>query len=454
MVGQLGIGLGLGVGRPLGHTQSQGVGAGLSSLFANGEDGFLFYPMSDLTRLFLLSSGSTGNVAVDADPVGLDLDSSSWGNGISYSSLLAAQPELVPNPTLSGAVAGTPGTQPTGWAGLFSTGGAASVVMTQVALNTVSGIPCVDISDAGTASSSVGQAAAMGPSGMSGIPVVAGKSYTASCYFALLSGALGDAGGARLRIAWFTAAGAANGQTDIVLVGLSSSLAQFKQIAVAPAGSAFATLTLRVGVTIATAYSWTLRIGAPSLKLVPGNHALQATTTKRPLWKANGGKPYLNFDGTDDTLISPFLPTAAMTMACAFNSATAGGILIGGGDSAGGHWAYLSLSGSGVLSGGWGVQNLTTIFGGANVLNANHVGILVADAVSVDLYLDGAPIYTAAPSGSPSGGTGGMALASFNDAGTPSTFSNSEIFGAIALNRRATLAEIALITSKFQSAYQ
>ena len=55
----------------------EGAGRSLVQLlFGNGEDGFLFYPASDLTRLYTTYQGPA-NVATDSDPTGLWLDNPS-----------------------------------------------------------------------------------------------------------------------------------------------------------------------------------------------------------------------------------------------------------------------------------------------------------------------------------------------------------------------------------------
>src|SRR4051812_46634211 len=82
-----------------------------------------------------------------------------------------------------------------------------------------------------------------------------------------------------------------------------------------------------------------------------GNISSQGTTTARPTWQANSGKPYLSADGVDDCEVSAVNPSAAMTIAMAFRSATAGGIVPGGGSSGASQRAYLGLASGGGLGG-------------------------------------------------------------------------------------------------------
>lgn len=190
-----------------------------------------------------------------------------------------------------------------------------------------------------------------------------------------------------------------------------------------------------------------------------GNNVAQATTTRRPLWRENGGKPYLSYDGTDDVLVGPFLPTSALTVAAACRPAgVAGRTAVGGGNS-----GTSQRIGVGVASADAGVTlkatlswgNETTGGGlyGADLKNTDHVLLLTGDAVSRDLYVDGVLVSSAAPSGTPTG-SGALALGGRNNAGSPVEVWNGPLYAGLALNRRATLAEIALITSKFQGSYQ
>lgn len=184
-----------------------------------------------------------------------------------------------------------------------------------------------------------------------------------------------------------------------------------------------------------------------------GNNSIQATAANRPLWKTNSGKPYLQFDGVNDILVSPFLPGAAVTLAMAFNNATTGGILMGGGSTPNNR-AYLQIDGSGRLGGGFGSQAVGTIFGGSSTLNVNHVGILTANASAVTVYVDGSQVYTGASAGSPVGGTGTIGIGGFNNSNVPASWSNTRVFSVLGLNRVVTAAEVSLITTQFTSTYQ
>lgn len=187
-----------------------------------------------------------------------------------------------------------------------------------------------------------------------------------------------------------------------------------------------------------------------------GKNATQGTTTKRPLWKENSGKPYLSLDGTDDSLGSTFVPGAgaAATIAFAGRINTASRLMLGGGISGLSQRCNLGINAAGAAAAGWGAHNITNIFGGGDIRGLDKVVLLTADANSVDLYVDGVQVYSAAPSGSVSGSVIALSVGANNDSGTVGSFVPGNLYGALALNRRVTAAEIALITSQFRSTFQ
>lgn len=184
------------------------------------------------------------------------------------------------------------------------------------------------------------------------------------------------------------------------------------------------------------------------------NHAVQATAANRPIWKVASTGSYSQSDGVNDGLVSSFLPTASLTLAVAFNCSAAGA-LIGGGNGGTGNRCRISIDAGGKLSGGWGAQTETNIVvpAGVDLRNADHVGIFVADATSVDLWVDGVKLYSQPPSGTGFGGSGGLTLHAANNGGTLGQFSNSRIYAGLGLSRRVTSAEVARITERFQGAF-
>lgn len=370
----------------------------LSSLFASGEDGFLFGDWTDLSKDFLLSTGTTGNTAVDADPVGLALDNHSWG-GASLATVLAAQTELL-----------VPGS----WT--MSVGGGTATA-------TESPAGTLNLTGDGT----------FDGRGDQSITTVAGKTYRLS----------------------FTIGIAASG----VRVGTSQGGTQLFAAAVFNAGAAslyFVATTATSWVRIARTTASLGTASAISCRLVPGNHILQATTTKRPLWKANSGKPYQSFDGTDDALGSQFLPAAAMTLALAVNCSVASGRMLGGGATTGNKRCRLMLDSSGRLAMAWGSVSEGTSFDqtGVDVRSTNMVAIMTARNGAQRLYRDGALVYSGTSGSDASGGSGPMTLGAENNAGTVGSWAAMNCFAGLVLNREATAGEVTNITRQFRSTMQ
>lgn len=195
-----------------------------------------------------------------------------------------------------------------------------------------------------------------------------------------------------------------------------------------------------------------LAITDVSMKELPGNHAVQATGTQRPLWKANSGKPYLNFDGTDDRLVTPFIPTVACSIFAAFRGSFASLAVMGGGVSTGNKRCALYLGTNGRAALSWGAEG-NAEYGAVDLRGTDHVAILTGDGTSRALWVDGILIDERAPTGGPDGTGGGVALGAYNNNGTPVNIGASRGHAYGALNRRVTPAEIAGITTLFQRTF-
>jgi len=166
------------------------------------------------------------------------------------------------NNGLSGAVAGSPGTLPTNWVPWNGN----NVNLQSVALNTVSGLPCIDIEIGGTPSAAA-QNPIIGRSGVNAWPVTPGQTIVGSAFLALIGGALVGALNI-LRVAYYTAAGAYLTQHDTLINTVNSTLTRYDSgPRVVPATAAFANVQLRLGMTIGVPYNVKIRIGAPQIEL-------------------------------------------------------------------------------------------------------------------------------------------------------------------------------------------
>ena len=183
-----------------------------------------------------------------------------------------------------------------------------------------------------------------------------------------------------------------------------------------------------------------------------GNNATQATTTKRPLYKTNSGKPYLSFDGTDDTLQSPFVMTNGMTIAAAFRATNLNAVPVGAAAAGSTRCRIQTNAVTGALQFAWGGDGAIDPTSPSDIRNQDHVVVLTGDATSREGWMDGGQVMTGASSGAPA--TQPVALGASNANGTPGQYLTGNLYAALAINRRVTASEIALITRQFQGAYQ
>lgn len=435
-------GLNLGIGLRLPRLTPREGGSDLYRLFANGEDGFLFGNFGDLTRLFTTYQGPT-QVANDADPVGLALEDSEWSKR-TLAQQVAQAAETIRNPSMAGASPGTPGTVPNFWQGIqVPTGCTVQIV------SVTGDVLRVRLSGTPTAG---GLAIKM----ESNTQIVAtpGQVWRSYIETALVGGSLANI---VLNTGWDEcAAGGSYLASNYTIITPGATLASYvRQTAVLNAGAARVVPALIGTVTLGQPVDLTLDIRAPSMKQVVGNHGLQATGVQRPVYKPNSGKPYLLFDGSDDALVTPFIPTANLTLVVATQMAggAAAQNIIGGGNTATNTRCSIGIGTSGQVQINWGSTSGATITASGDIRNTDRVLLITGDGTSVDTYMDGTLIDTRAPSGTP-GGTTGLSLGARNNNGSLLGFSTARLYAAAALNRRVTPSEISLITSKFRSTYQ
>lgn len=398
----MGFGLGQigGLGR-LGRPRLNRGGKSLASLlFGNGEDGFLFGNFAELDELLTVSLGPT-NVAANDDPVGLAFDDHSWG-GQTLAQVLAMQTNLTPAGAWTMSTAGGSSTateSPSGTLNLFSDG-------------------------------------TNGARGDKQITTVAGRTYRIDLTIATNAVSL--------------FAGTTQGAQGLLAV--SPNPGTWSYYFVATGTTTWIRLVRNAGGATV--------VSGISTRPVPGNHALQATAANRPLWKANAGKPYLLFDGANDSVTPPFYPMATgtgLTMAAAFNAnvAAAANCVIGGGTPTGDKRAFFGLSGVGALAVGWGTEIAETV--PVDRRGANHVVVVTGDVSGRDVWLDNVNVTSlfSAVSGAPDGTGGALTLGGRQNTvgGGPDRLFTGNIAAAVAINRRVTPAEIARIAADFQRTF-
>jgi hypothetical protein len=370
---------------------------GLPSLFAGGEDGFLCSPLlSDSLHLYKRQSNTGPRVISDGDACGILLDEHSWGG-----------PDVFNDNGITGSNLAVPGSWTMSVAGGTSTA-------------TESPNGTLNLFGDGTNDARGDQS----------FTTVVGKTYIVKANIA---------GG----FTCWTNVGTSQGGTQNQSVAQMSNGTHTTLAFVASATTTWIRF-FRSGASVGT-----LVVSDIKIYEVKGNHLLQATSTKRPLWKTNSGRPYLLPDGTDDILVSGFIPTANLTMAMSCQMATASKVMLGGGNSTGNKRAYIGLDASGFLEIGWG----TAIAEGANDRRNTDITVVVTgDGTGRDVYVNGALVSAfGAPSGAPDGTGGGFGIGGFNNNSTPANWNTGRVYGALAMNRRATVDEIAYITAQLRS---
>lgn len=166
------------------------------------------------------------------------------------------------NNGLSGTVAGSPGTVPTGWGAWVGNG----LTRLSVALATDHGLPCVDIETGGTPSTGTSIAAALGRTGLNAWPVTPGDTIYGSAFLAVIGGSFVGPSNF-LRMTYYDAAGANLTQVDIPINTLGSTLTRVDTgPRVVPASAAFAVMQIRIGYTVGVLYNLKMRIGGVQIE--------------------------------------------------------------------------------------------------------------------------------------------------------------------------------------------
>lgn len=192
------------------------------------------------------------------------------------------------------------------------------------------------------------------------------------------------------------------------------------------------------------------RVDDSSGKSDPG---LQGTLGFRPRWKPNSGKPYLLPDGSDDRLLTTFQPPSALTMFIACRATLTGALQVpmGGGVSTGNKRAFIGFDTAGQILIGWGTAVAET--GTPDRTGVNSVIVVAGTGASRDVYLNGVKLTFAAASGNPDSTGGALAVACYNNNGTQQTFSTAQVFGAGAINRQLSEAEILFVNQQMQELF-
>jgi len=401
----------MGIGLRLAIDNGDGVSGGIiSSIFADGTDGF-YFDFSKTDQLFQDLVGTPADGA--GENIGLGLESHAWGFR-TYAQELEAQTNLVTNGDFAVDTAG--------WTG-YSFNGSGHV------------------SDASVTTAVAGRMR---------ITAATGKTFPVSVW------SLGLTIGSRYLLTLNASANDRNGGVNglYVRIGTDSSGGNFGTVLNDNSG----TLGARTYSFVATATLMYLTlfnnsgtVGSyteydnVSLKQVPGNHGLQATTTAQPKWQTGG---LARFDGSDDNLLTTLLladgPTTLLVKAVP-NSASAVRIALG---TAGllANRCFLGFNASGNVAGGVGSESTGVIKGSVNRNGTVCVSGLVVDASNWFLYEQGAQTATGAKSAALNT-TNPVAVGGTNATGGVSAFLGGDLYYALAIKKALTASDIATITN-------
>jgi len=185
-----------------------------------------------------------------------------------------ARTNSIPNSQMSGVVAGSPGTPPTGW-GINTTNGGLS--RSSIATGTINGMAYIDVRVTGTATSTFGFG--LDPQAtIAGYAASSGQTWSGSCYFALVAGTAPT--NFQISIAERDSSNFSLAGTTINLPALSATLSRHTVTrTLNNASTAKVTMDIRGSVANAEVVDFTLRIAAPQLEQGAFPTSYIATTT-------------------------------------------------------------------------------------------------------------------------------------------------------------------------------
>jgi hypothetical protein len=173
--------------------------------------------------------------------------------------------QSVPNPSATGAVAGTPGTVPTGapWSG---TGNGLTRTIVGAGTDGATGLPYVEVRFAGTSSSAFQISLDPYVSGGT-VPASSGQTWTGSVILALVGGSFTGVSGANLSVQERDVSNGGTGTTSTSLVALTSTRTRYTATRTLSGGTTTqVTLGIRIDIPISTAIDFTVRIIVPQME--------------------------------------------------------------------------------------------------------------------------------------------------------------------------------------------
>jgi hypothetical protein len=186
----------------------------------------------------------------------------------------------ITNNTMQGAVAGSPGTAPTGWVINAGSGVTASIV----GIGTESDIPYIDVAYSGTTNALTNLSVSFNNTNINGAPCSNGQTWTLSGYSRLISGSFGST---NLPPAWglneYTSGGTflTNGRGTFTATGspLASQRGSYTRILSGGSTTAFITPSWNIQYNTGVTVSFTIRIGLPQLEFASSASSTIVRTT-------------------------------------------------------------------------------------------------------------------------------------------------------------------------------
>lgn len=356
-----------------------------ADLFSAGQDG-AWYDFSKTDRLWQLSTGITA-VATAGNPIGMAIEGHepAWGS-LTLTQFAALQSDLVTNGSFSADANWTKGAGWTISGGKATHASGSSSSLTQPLVATANKLYRLGGTISGRTASSVS-------------PQLTGGATT--------SGVNQTTNGSMLQ--------------HLLRGGVNST-----------------TLGFLAGAT------WDGSLDDISLRLIPGNHATQATAGSRPTWQTTGARG----DGTSANLLTVLnagsganclvaVVTVPVTLATTQ-------VVVGTQGSSNGR-LWLGIDTSGRVCGGVGTQSESTIVGTSDLRGSTVCIGLSADGTTVRLFAGTSQEYSGAQSGSPNT-TVPFRLLALNNNGTAANWFAGDAAHIVAGRQALTAAQYAGIS--------
>jgi hypothetical protein len=180
--------------------------------------------------------------------------------------------------------------------------------------------------------------------------------------------------------------------------------------------------------------------------------ATQGTGANQPTWTANA-PDYAAFDGVSDNLLTNVNPATSGTLAAYFRATSGASFIcaIGANGSGGTTRAHLGLNSSGQACGGLGTSGSTVVTGGASRSGQDIVVVQRWNGTTVELWCDGARLYSAAQAGLPTTADA-IEIGALNLNGTPGNFLTAgRVYRAAYINKYVADSDIAALTQALRS---